>query len=589
MLSSGGYSCIANDSGKDHSIVLQRILPALITEFSKVWMATVAIVVLVALVVEIVSQEHVVTVGDVVTDHSSCSDIGKEILQLGGNSVDAAVAAALCLAVAVPHRVGLGGGGVMMVNDLRRNQTVVIDFQEVSPAKLDIRGYTDNLATIEHGPKSSGVPGFLAGLRHAHQKYGSGALRRDCCGWGDLLRGTLHLIASGFPVSGDWQETKLSMDSKYESQQFRNFLKVDGYSRPDSNVTKNMERTLKAIFEDPVKNFYKGSVGKRVRVDLKGHLSEDDLTAYQPVERVPIGAKVGDFSVLTAPAPSAGPELLALLGAVEQMKGEATFEGIHYLRNLAGMLEGLHREARLLGDPMADQAHSHEPGFVSVAERTLELVRRENEARWVSPRSDGQQRGGADAWQVGSHLAVMDEHDLYVSAVFSLGDLFGSRSFSQGFLLNNALANFDLSPLLPTGQLSGEKASSNLLREGRRPLSRMAPVIAVNSATCGLRILAGGPLVEVTGQVLAPLLLSPNGDMTRSLSTPKLVLVNGTVKAESSLDAGTRTQLELDSLDQLLGPTSALEKVQNKATGFSDHRGGRQDNRWATLTPKYIH
>ena len=183
----------------------------------------------------------------------------------------------------------------------------------------------------------------------------------------------------------------------------------------------------------------------------------------------------------------------------------------------------------------------------------------------------------------------MDEHDLYVSAVFSLGDLFGSRSFSQGFLLNNALANFDLSPLLPTGQLSGEKASSNLLREGRRPLSRMAPVIAVNSATCGLRILAGGPLVEVTGQVLAPLLLSPNGDMTRSLSTPKLVLVNGTVKAESGLNAATRTQLELDSLDQLLGPTSALEKVQNKATGFSDHRGGRQDNRWATLTPKYIH
>jgi len=552
-----------------------------------VWMATVAVVVLVALVVEIVSQEHVVTVGDVVTDHSSCSDIGKEILQLGGNSVDAAVAAALCLAVAVPHRVGLGGGGVMIVNDLRRNHTTVIDFLEVSPAKLDIRGYTDNLATIEHGPKSSGVPGFLAGLRHAHQKYGSGALRRDCCGWGDLLRGTLRLIASGFPVSGDWQEAKL-VDSKYESQQFRNFLKLDGYSRPDSNATRDMERTLKAIFEDPVKNFYTGSVGKRVRIDLKGHLSEEDFAAYQPIERTPISAKVGEFSVLTSPAPSAGPELLALLGAVEQMKGEATFEGLHYLRNLADMLEGLHREARLLGDPVADQAHSHEPGFVSVAERTLELVRRENQARWVSPRSDGQQRGGADAWQVGSHLAVMDEHDLYVSAVFSLGDLFGSRSFSQGFLLNNALANFDISPLLPAAQ-SGEKASSNLLREGRRPLSRVAPVVAVNSATCGLRILAGGPLVEVTGQVLAPLLLSPNGDMSRSLSTPKLVLLNGTVRAESDLDAATRTQLDLESLDRLLGPTSALEKVQNKATGFSDHRGGQQDNRWATLTPKYIH
>ena len=182
----------------------------------------------------------------------------------------------------------------------------------------------------------------------------------------------------------------------------------------------------------------------------------------------------------------------------------------------------------------------------------------------------------------------MDERDLYVSAVFSIGDLFGSRSFSQGFLLNNALANFDLSQLFATAE-PGEKSSSNLLRESQRPLSRMAPVIAVNSAACDLRILAGGPLVEVTGQVLAPLLLKPNGDMSRSLSLPKLVLLNGTVRAEPDVDAATRTQLDLESLDRLLGPSSALEKVKNKATGFSDHRGGQQDNRWATLTPKYIH
>ena len=96
-----------------------------------VWMATVAVVVLVALIVEIVSQEHTVTVGDVVTDHPSCSDIGKEILKLGGNAVDAAVAASLCLAVAVPHRAGLGGGGVMLVHDVRRNHTAVLDFLEV--------------------------------------------------------------------------------------------------------------------------------------------------------------------------------------------------------------------------------------------------------------------------------------------------------------------------------------------------------------------------------------------------------------------------------------------------------------------------
>merc|ERR1712080_422183 len=114
----------------------------------------------------------------------------------------------------------------------------------------------------------------------------------------------------------------------------------------------------------------------------------------------------------------------------------------------------------------------------------------------------------------GSHVAVMDGKDLYVSLVLSLGDQFGSRSFSQGFLFNNALASFDLSPLLAQPQ-SSEESSSNLLGESRRPLSRLAPAVAVNLLNpCGLRILAGSALAEVTAQVLATVLLSPAGDIT---------------------------------------------------------------------------
>ena len=93
------------------------------------WMATVGIVVFVALVVEIITTTHTVRVGDVVTDHPNCSQIGIEILQDGGNAVDAAVAAGLCLTVTTPSRAGLGGGGVMLVHQLRNNKTVVIDFQ----------------------------------------------------------------------------------------------------------------------------------------------------------------------------------------------------------------------------------------------------------------------------------------------------------------------------------------------------------------------------------------------------------------------------------------------------------------------------
>ena len=93
------------------------------------WMATVAVVVFVALVVEIITQDHLVETGDVVTDHPNCSQIALDILKEGGNAVDAAVAAGFCLSVTVPDRAGLGGGGVMMIHQLRSNTSTVIDFQ----------------------------------------------------------------------------------------------------------------------------------------------------------------------------------------------------------------------------------------------------------------------------------------------------------------------------------------------------------------------------------------------------------------------------------------------------------------------------
>ena len=101
------------------------------------------------------------------SDHPSCSSIGSSILALGGNAVDASVAAALCLTAALPHSVGLGGGGIMLVicqlfsvqdvdvctvqvHDLRRNRTRVIDFLEKSPASLDFRKYTEHLDIIKY-------------------------------------------------------------------------------------------------------------------------------------------------------------------------------------------------------------------------------------------------------------------------------------------------------------------------------------------------------------------------------------------------------------------------------------------------------
>jgi len=168
--------------------------------------ATVAVVVFVALVVEIINQEHVVDVGDVITDHPNCSKIGAEILDLGGNAIDAAIAAGLCLTIAVPQSASIGGGGIMLIHQLRTNKTTVIDFQEISPKELPVQKYMDNHLIARFGKRSIAVPGLIAGLRYAHQKYGSHTIRRECCGWGDLIKKTIRLVDHGFNMTDNWDK-----------------------------------------------------------------------------------------------------------------------------------------------------------------------------------------------------------------------------------------------------------------------------------------------------------------------------------------------------------------------------------------------
>jgi len=284
----------------------------------------------------------------------------------------------------------------------------------------------------------------------------------------------VNFIHRGFKVAGDWDATKQAalQETRGGSQEFRDFLKADGYTRPGTKATDTMEKTMNALFEDPAEQFYTGAIGRKLSADLAGHIDPTDLETYTVEEREVLRRRIGQYMVLSSPAPTAGPELLALLGAVERLKsrGETTYDGPVYLERLAALMEGLHREARLLGDPATDQEHELETGFISVEERTRALLDRDNIARWESIRQKENQVRGMDAWQAGSHLAVMDDQDLYVSTVLSLGGQFGSRSFSQvrisshvvshlnlqGFLLNNALASFDLSPLLPQTQ-GGEK------------------------------------------------------------------------------------------------------------------------------------
>jgi len=555
-----------------------------------VWMATVAVVVFVALVVEIINQEHVVDVGDVITDHPNCSKIGAEILDLGGNAIDAAIAAGLCLTIAVPQSASIGGGGIMLIHQLRTNKTTVIDFQEISPKELPVQKYMDNHLIARFGKRSIAVPGLIAGLRYAHQKYGSHTIRRECCGWGDLIKKTIRLVDHGFNMPDNWDK-KFPVYMK--NKNLDKFIRNGGYSRYDSDYMKIIKTTLEQLYENPEKEFYSGPVGKKLVSDMEGQFSEKDLSTYEAVEREPLSLSIGDYEVHTSPTPSSGPELLALLNAMEDMvvtsNSTETFDTPQYLTRMRNVMENVHIQQRLLGDPLANREHAHDKNYIHTSDRTLNLISKDNVMKWSSGRSQGDFHETTDSFQSGTHLAVMDSKDIYVSMILSLNSPFGSGEFSQGFLLNNAMASFDQSILRES---SGGDISTNQFGEGRRPLSRAAPVIAINTENpCGTRIVTGSILAEVSAQVLGPVLLSQFSDISRTIKDPKLVIVNNTVRAEVEF---SRTLLKkIDEKEAIpflkipFSPVNALEKTKDAIHGLSDPRGGRMDDKWQTLRPKF--
>ena len=442
------------------------------------------------------------------------------------------------------------------------------------------------------GKRSVGVPGLVAGLHHAQQKYGSNAIRFRCCSWGDLVDKTTNLLAKGFNMDDSWKDwTK----DKGLSQDLNQFINQGGYSQHKSRFNEEIMKTFNSfIYTDPVTNFYNGStVSSRMMRDTDGHLNKTDLAGYTVEEREALTSDIGDHRVITSPAPSSGPELLAVLNTMERLVTEldtgGVFETEEYLERISQAMENIHLQQRLLGDPSGEVANQNKSGnYFSPEQRTKYLVSKENVGKLMtdSPRS-GLPINANDYFQTGTQVSVMDDKDFYVSMILSLNGEFGSGEFSSGFLLNNALASFDPSNL---GEARGGEVGSNLFREAARPLYRGAPVVTLNrEATCGTRLVTGSVLAEVTAQVLGPAILANYADFTSLIEEPKLVIVNNNLEVQENRRfknsilhkyAEKSNIPELDS-NSPISSLNLLEKTIDTIHGHSQY--SKFGGQWRTL------
>ena len=438
-----------------------------------------------------VPAEH----GMVVAQEKLAARIGADILRQGGNAVDAAVATGFALAVTYPRAGNIGGGGFMVIHLAERNEDVTIDYRETAPAatKSDIFLGSDGKPDIAKSRDSAlaiGVPGTVAGLAIALDKYGSGKFSLA-----DVVKPGLALAANGTEISDDIADTLPFFRKRIErwSSSTKVFSRPDGTPLREGDVLiqRDLAATLTAIVEQGPRGFYEGPVAEKLVkaiADAGGIMTTDDLKSYQPVIRAPVRGNYRGYDIVSMPLPSSGGTvLLETLNILEgfpmaDMK-QGSAASLHLI--IEAMKRAYADRARYLGDP----AYVNAPMAALIAKDYAARQRAGIDLDRATPADALAARPPREGSNT-THYSVVDSSGNAVSNTYTLNFPYGVGLVADGtgVLLNNELDDFTAAPGASNAfGLVGFEA--NLPGPGKRPLSSMSPTI----------VLKDGKPVLVTG------------------------------------------------------------------------------------------
>jgi len=442
--------------------------------------------------IEPVHAQH----GIVVSVHELASQAGVEIMRAGGNAVDAAVATGFALAVVHPPAGNLGGGGFMLVR-LAGGDTHFLDYREKAPAAakpdmyLDAQGNVIEGAT-EIGYRSIGVPGSVAGMVYAEQKYGKLTLKQ-------VMAPAIRLARDGYALS--WREARDFQRDKHLSEfpESRRIFQRDGnYYQPGEIFRQPaLARTLQRIAAKP-DDFYHGALARELAAALQkggGLITADDLAHYEVKEREPVRGTYRGYEIISAPPPSSGGAVLIeslniLEGYDLARMGNRSAQSVHYTTE--AFRRAFFDRAEFLGDP--DFAKI--PLAQLIDKKYGGAWRESIDAEHASPSkelkrpaifSELEQYATAHPQPVATHespntthYSVVDAEGNAVAVTTTLNDWFGSRVTAEGlgFLLNDEMDDFSAKPGVPNsdGLIQG---AANAIGPGKRPLSSMTPTMVV--------------------------------------------------------------------------------------------------------------
>ncbi len=439
--------------------------------------------------------------GMVVSTEVRATEAGVEILKKGGNAVDAAVAVGFALAVTHPSAGNLGGGGFMLIRWEKTGETIAIDYREMAPAAAGPTMYQDRdgivikeASTI--GYRAVGVPGTVAGLTLALEKYGSKKLE-------DVMAPAIALAREGLELSYHETESMRSTSKLLERfpESKRIYLRGGDYYREGERfVQSDLARSLEGIARNGAREFYEGFIAQQIAKDMQangGSITLADLKNYRAIVRKPIEGQYRGFQIYSMPPPSSGG--IALIHMLNILEGFP----------LSNYGQGSSRTLHLLGETMkrafADRAEYLGDGdFVRIPVAGLISKNYGNQRRaTIDPflATEAAKLGPGKPEQYESeqttHFSIVDAEGNAVANTYTLNGGYGSGVTipGTGILMNNEMDDFSAKPGVPNayGLIHGE---ANAIAPAKRPLSAMTPTIVAREGRLFMVLGSpGGPTI----------------------------------------------------------------------------------------------
>ncbi len=427
--------------------------------------------------------------GMVSSAHELASQAGVEILQKGGNAIDAAVATALALNVVEPNASGLGGGGFMVIRFAQTGEVVELDYREVAPNSATKDMYASEEAkkagASKLGGTSVGVPGEALGLWTALETYGT-------MSWDEVAAPAIRLAEEGFELAE--MQNGIITDNldkllAYNSPTQTVFLDADGIPVETGTLLKQpgLAKAFRLIGEKGPRAFYDGPIGEAIVESVNrtgGNMSMKDLENYTMEIREPVSGTYRGYEIFsTPPASSGGTHIVQLLNIMEYCPvNEWIHNGPEHLHYLGEAMKLVFADRQKY---MADTAFVDLPlQGLTDKDYALRLFRKIQpytvmtevwpDDPWMyQPREQKTSYiGGTDDIHLStSHFSVVDAQGNIVASTNTVNYFFGSGVVvpEYGLVLNNQMDDF-----------SSDPASVNAPEPGKRPLSSMSPSIVLD-------------------------------------------------------------------------------------------------------------